>query len=79
MELYRMTVTTTFGHNVAVWAEDEYEAEARVLQAHENGKLKFNKGRMCCDPEIERLDDDEDTSDPCVVLNPKDGPEDSNG
>lgn len=79
MNLYKMTVTTSFGHNVAVWAEDEEEAEELILQAHEKGKLKFTPDRMCCPPDIEWLDDDEATSDPCVVLNPEDEPEDSNG
>lgn len=73
MNLYKMTVTTSFGHNVAVWAEDEEQAEELVLQAHADGKLKFTPDRMCCDPDIEWLDNDGE--DPCIVLNPEDAQE----
>ena len=69
MQLYRMTLTTSFGHNVAVWAEDEEQAEELVLQAHAEGKLKFTPDRMCCpEPDIDWLDGDYE-DDPCVVLN----------
>lgn len=73
MNLYKMTVTTSFGHNVAVWAEDEEEAEELVRHAHEKGKLKFTPDWMCCDPDIEWLDNDGD--DTCIMLNSEDAQE----
>ena len=78
MQLYKMTVTTTFGHNVAVWAEDEFKAEEFVLREHENWKFRFTPQRLCCPPDIEFLEDNEDKKDPCVVLNPEANPEDKN-